>query len=546
MIAKGNAHNNGSKLAAYLMNGGKHGERAELAELRGFGTTLDIKDAFRHVHIMAEGTKAKQPFFHVQVRLPDGEKLSRPQWEKTANRIEGMLGLKDQPRAIVFHFDKKTGEEHMHIAWSRIDAQTLTAIHIPFHKERLIKISRELELHFGLQQVTSQRDGEVKFAPTKAEEEQAQRLGVDIHAIRETIRDCYQQCKGGQSFREALEHEGIILAQGDRRDYLAVYESGGYLSLGKKLVGETAAQIRHKLADIEREELPTLEQAREQVLSRDLMQVQKQIEAEMQPAPVWDRDAANRDWENAVINAAIEKANGIGGREKTNEPQHDQGAAPAEVPGPAQHIREARQHSDNPQAFIAALAEHGIDLARTTRADATQSQLDSAEAKVAGHWKPTFREGEIVAVTDQGQVWKLTERTTGDKDIQKFLKGLDAPLPSIQEAQHRKQREQDLEELKPRGRWASGPQRGGMVEQQAWATDRAKAADQYRRSEHERRDREAASKATGEVDPQRYLTDQDYRRQVRNERAFMTPEERKTEKENNLRALMEQQDRGRG
>ena len=174
-----------------------------------------------------------------------------------------------------------------------------------------------------------------------------------------------------------------------------------------------------------------------------------------------------------------------------------------------------------------------------------QSQLDSAEAKIAGHWKPTFREGEIVAVTERGQVWKLTERTTGDKDIQKFLKGLDAPLPSIQETQHRKQRDKDLEELKPRGRWTSGPQRGGMVEQQAWAMDRAKAADEFRRNEQDRRQREEATKSTGEVDPQRYLTDPDYRRQVRTERSFMTPEERKTEKENNLRALLEQQDRQR-
>jgi hypothetical protein len=259
------------------------------------------------------------------------------------------------------------------------------------------------------------------------------------------------------------------------------------------------------------------------------------------PEPVWDRDAANRDWESAVIQAAIENDK-TSGREKTNEGQQEHGAAPA---GTAAQLHDARQRSDSPKAFMAALAEHGIDLAQATRADAAQSQLDSAEAKIAGYWKPTFREGEFVAVTNQGQVWKLTERTTGDKDIQKFLKGLDAPLPSIQETQHRKQREQDLEELKPRARWATGPQRGGMQEQQAWAMDRVKAADEYRRNEQDRRDREAASKSTADIDPQRYLTDPHYRRQVRTERAFMTPEERKTEKENNLRALLEQQDRGR-
>ena len=56
------------------------------------------------------------------------------------------------------------------------------------------------------------------------------------------------------------------------------------MNLGKKVLGVTAAQVRSKLADIDRTQLPTLEQAREQVLTRELAQVQKQIEAEQQAA----------------------------------------------------------------------------------------------------------------------------------------------------------------------------------------------------------------------------------------------------------------------
>jgi hypothetical protein len=50
---------------------------------------------------------------------------------------------------------------------------------LPFFKERLKKISRELELHFGLEPVTNHREGPIKFAPTRAEDEQARRLGLD-------------------------------------------------------------------------------------------------------------------------------------------------------------------------------------------------------------------------------------------------------------------------------------------------------------------------------------------------------------------------------
>ncbi|HXR10562.1 MAG TPA: hypothetical protein VN792_07275, partial [Candidatus Acidoferrales bacterium] len=61
------------------MTTGKEGERAELWQLSGFAAG-DMRDAFRSVHVMAEATRCEQPFFHVQVRNPDGEELSRDQW----------------------------------------------------------------------------------------------------------------------------------------------------------------------------------------------------------------------------------------------------------------------------------------------------------------------------------------------------------------------------------------------------------------------------------------------------------------------------------
>jgi hypothetical protein len=231
MICKGTTHNNGARLASYITTG-KKGERAELWELRGFEAT-DIKDAFRDVHVMADGTKCEQPFFHVQVRNREGETLTRQQWEHTADRIERMLGLKDQPRAIAFHIDEQSGCEHMHVVWSRIDEETLTAIPLPFFKDRLKKLSRELEMHFALDPVTNQREGQIKYAPTRAEEEQARRLGLNIHDVRNTIRACYERSDCGASFQAALEHEGMALAQGERRDFVVIDEAGGIHALGK-------------------------------------------------------------------------------------------------------------------------------------------------------------------------------------------------------------------------------------------------------------------------------------------------------------------------
>lgn len=75
MIAKGNRHNNGAKLARYMMTGNyEKDERAELYQLRGFASD-NIRDAFRDVEVMAEATKADNALFHVQVRLPQAIEL---------------------------------------------------------------------------------------------------------------------------------------------------------------------------------------------------------------------------------------------------------------------------------------------------------------------------------------------------------------------------------------------------------------------------------------------------------------------------------------
>lgn len=260
MIAKGTAHNNGARLASYLITG-KGKERAELFQLRGFASD-DIREAFRSVHVVADATRAEQPFFHVQVRTPEGETLTEKQWERVADRIESKLGLKDQPRAIAFHTDEKTGHTHMHIAWSRIDDETLTARPLPFYKLRLKEVCRELEIEMGLTRVTNERRGPA-MAPSRAEFEQARRLGIDIHQVRATIRECWEHSDNGASFRAALAEKDLVLCRGDRRSYIVIDRAGGMHALGKRVLGHTAAEIRSRLSDVEN--LPTVEQARLQL-----------------------------------------------------------------------------------------------------------------------------------------------------------------------------------------------------------------------------------------------------------------------------------------
>ena len=100
---------------------------------------------------------------------------------------------------------------------------------------------------------------------------------------------------------------------------------------------------------------------------------------------------------------------------------------PENLKGAAAHIWTAWHSSDNAKAFRASLDEHGISLAAVTKEEADQSHRKAAFAKEVGNFAPDYREGEIVAVTETGRVYKLNQRMTGEEQtrIDKFLKPLD-------------------------------------------------------------------------------------------------------------------------
>lgn len=260
MIAKGNPHNDGPYLARYLAADSKGNERAELAELRGFAAD-NIFDAFALGQLMASGTRCENPFFHVQVRLPKEEALSRELWQQAADFIEMQLGFDDQPRAIVFHL--KEGGEHMHLVWSRIGQEDMKAIDPGLYKNKLREIARILEKEFGLRQIGNERDPDQKTkSASRHEEEQSRRLKTNLKEIRETIRECWDISDNGRSFTAALEDKGLILAQGDERDFVVVDHAGGIHALSKRITGVSAKDTRDRLADIDRKKLPAVDQAR--------------------------------------------------------------------------------------------------------------------------------------------------------------------------------------------------------------------------------------------------------------------------------------------
>ena len=189
MIAKGNFHSDGVKLAAYLVKG-HPGERAELIDMRGFGAVSDLRQGFRDEQIKArDGTKADTPFFHVQFRAAQGEgnlKLSRANWAEIADRCDRALGpvMSEQPRAVSLHIDRKTGDMHLHLGYSLVreaEDGRLYVQKLGLYKNKLKHLARELEKDYGLKIVSNERQPHDRARiARRGEVEESRRLGTDV------------------------------------------------------------------------------------------------------------------------------------------------------------------------------------------------------------------------------------------------------------------------------------------------------------------------------------------------------------------------------
>jgi hypothetical protein len=160
-------------------------------------------------------------------------------------------------------------------------------------------------------------------------------------------------------------------------------------------------------------------------------------------APIYDRDADNAEWEAKVADAAIGKDAGETRQQPADRAGKD---ATAETRGPSgeQHDRPEPQDtrplskaaseiltawtlSRSAQQLEDALAARGIALAQVSPAEAEQSQRTAAFAKEVGNFAGVLKAGEIVAVTEHGDVHRLNQRTTGDPapDIEARFPGID-------------------------------------------------------------------------------------------------------------------------
>lgn len=380
MIINGNSRSNGVWFSKHLTRTDEN----ERVTVCGFNNLVaeNVHDAFREMKAASMGTRCDNYFFHVNMNPEAHEHLTPEQWEKAINQLEKNLGLEGQARFVVEH--EKHGRTHRHIIWSRIDVENQRAISDSLTAKICHETARGLEREFGLNRTQGvyeqDHDGARAWRRMQSYENfRGQQSGIDPAKMKEQVTDIYRRSDNGQAFAKGLEEEGYRLLKGDRRDFCIMDKAGHVHSLARRIEGVKVAELREFMKDVDREMLPSIAQARKEF--------------------------------------AISQPRG-----RT-----------------AAMMFDAFSQTKNAAEFSEALKDKGLYLANVTREDA-QASIERREAAQDAQLKrlpPVLKEGELVAVNQYGDIYRLNKYMTGvsSKDIQERMKSVDRKiLPGVEQA----------------------------------------------------------------------------------------------------------------
>jgi hypothetical protein len=219
----------------------------------------------------AVGTRCEKPLYHAAISPEPPHRMTPEQRTEAINALEEKLGLQDHARVVVLH--EKEGREHLHVVWSRIDLEKMKSVSDSHNYRKHEEVARDLERRFGHDRVQGahhEREGVERpdRTPSRSELRQEERTGITGKEVKAEVTAAFRASDGADAFKAALEDRGYLLAQGDRRDFVVVDREGGVHSLARRIDGVKAAELREFMQPIDRESLPTVEQAKSIQLER--------------------------------------------------------------------------------------------------------------------------------------------------------------------------------------------------------------------------------------------------------------------------------------
>jgi hypothetical protein len=311
VVIKGNPRGGPAKLAVHLTRTDTN-EKMRVDEIRGVAAK-ELDGALREMDALGAGLKTERTLYHASINTRGDERMTPEQRAAAIDRLEEKLGLTGQPRVVVEHTKKE--RDHIHIVWSRTDLEHMRAIRCDHNYRKHEEVARELEREFGharVQGAHAERDGpngdrvpRPERTPGHDEMQQAERSGMSPQQAKAWVTETWRATDSGKAFKSAIEEQGWTLARGDRRDFVLLDPAGNVHGLARRVEGANAADIRARMADIDRETLPGVAEVRE---ARGVLpEISRPENSHATPQPQQERPADRPAFTTSTRDAAQEK-----------------------------------------------------------------------------------------------------------------------------------------------------------------------------------------------------------------------------------------------
>jgi hypothetical protein len=278
-------------------------------------TAIHADDIKREAGTPATGHVCEKPVFTFSLSWHPEQ---RPQkWEMIGAGRSALatLGLEEHEALYVAHSD---GVPHLHLIVNTIHPETGKANRLSYSKLRLSRWAEAYEREHGKVYCEQRAENNARRDEGEYVEyrEPAAELDFKTHVTR-----LYHASDSGSAFHEALKQAGFKLAQGKR--IVVIDAQGKVHSLSRQIDGVKAKDIRARLAGVD---LPLIDEVRSQDEDQTAKAPKEESKQESREqkaknrknqtqneksdeAEYFDRDAQDRDWQESIIDAALQAAN---------------------------------------------------------------------------------------------------------------------------------------------------------------------------------------------------------------------------------------------
>jgi Arc/MetJ family transcription regulator len=224
----------------------------------------------------------------------------------------------------------------------------MTARPLPFFKNRLREVSKQLYLEHGWQMPRGLMDSKERDPRnfTLDEWQQAKRvIGRHAGELKSLIQECWAVSDSRAAFAKALEERGLYLAKGDRRAHIALTFEGEAISIPKAL-GKKTKEVTARLGAAD--DLASVEQTRQRIATDILPRLKSHMdEARAQAAKeLTPLDEKRRAYERAARRRACESRCGATSAPRTRNPRArgpDAARYGGSMGSPHRNLRQAAQ-----------------------------------------------------------------------------------------------------------------------------------------------------------------------------------------------------------